>query len=58
MRRRLLALEESVQELCEAGVPVVLAEPDSPAARALIGLATQFQDQASSLSVRLPIVGS
>jgi ATP-binding protein involved in chromosome partitioning len=53
-----IPLQERVQELCESGVPVVLAEPNSPAARALVALATEFQDQATTLSVRLPIVTS
>ena len=53
-----IPLQARVQELCESGVPVVLGEPNSPAARALIALATQFQDQATSRSVRLPIVVS
>jgi ATP-binding protein involved in chromosome partitioning len=53
-----IPLQSRVQELCESGVPVVLAEPNSPAARALIALATEFQDQATTHSVRLPIVTS
>ena len=53
-----IPIQARVQELCETGIPVVLAEPDSPAAKALIGLATAFQDQADSRSVRLPIVTS
>jgi len=53
-----IPLQARVQELCESGVPIVLAEPDSPAARALIGLATEFQDRATTRSVRLPIVAS
>ena len=53
-----IPLQARVQELCESGVPVVLGEPNSAAARALIALATQFQDQATSMSVRLPIVAS
>ena len=53
-----IPIQARVQELCEAGVPVVLAEPDSPAARALVALATEFQDQATTRSVRLPIVAS
>ncbi len=53
-----IPLQERVQELCESGVPVVLAEPESPAARALRGLAAGFEEQAASHSVRLPIVAS
>ena len=51
-----IPLQARVQELCESGVPIVLGDPTSPAARALIALATEFQDQASSRPVRLPIV--
>jgi len=53
-----IPIQARVQELCEAGVPVVLAEPNSLAARALVALATEFQDQATTRSVRLPIVTS
>jgi len=53
-----IPIQARVQELCEAGVPVVLAEPNSAAARALVALATEFQDQANSRSVRLPVVTS
>jgi len=53
-----IPLQPRVQELCEAGVPIVLAEPNSPAAMALIALATEFQDQVTTRSVRLPIVTS
>jgi len=53
-----IPIQARVQELCEAGVPVVLAETNSPAARALVALATEFQDQATTRSVRLPIVTS
>jgi len=53
-----IPLQARVQELCESGVPIVLAEPNSPASRALVALATEFQDQATTRSVRLPIVSS
>ncbi len=53
-----IPLQERVQELCESGVPVVLAEPKSPAAKALLALAAEFEEQAASQSVRLPIVAS
>jgi ATP-binding protein involved in chromosome partitioning len=53
-----IPLQARVQELCESGVPVVLAEPDTPAGRALTALATQMEQQAASLAVRLPIVAS
>jgi ATP-binding protein involved in chromosome partitioning len=53
-----IPLQARVQELCESGVPVVVAEPDSPAARSLAALAGQIEQQAASLAVRLPIVSS
>jgi ATP-binding protein involved in chromosome partitioning len=53
-----IPLQARVQELCESGVPVVLAEPDTPAARALTALATEMERQAASRAVRLPIVAS
>jgi ATP-binding protein involved in chromosome partitioning len=53
-----IPLQARVQELCESGVPVVLAEPDTPAARVLIALATAVEQQAASRPVRLPIVAS
>ena len=53
-----IPLQARVQELCESGVPVVLAEPETPAARALIGLASEVEQLAASRSVRLPIVSS
>lgn len=48
-------LQARVQELCEAGVPVVLAEPESPAGRALASLAHEVEQKVAS-SVRLPVV--
>jgi ATP-binding protein involved in chromosome partitioning len=53
-----IPLQVRVQELCESGVPVVLAEPETPAGRALIALASLVEQQAASRSVRLPIVAS
>ena len=47
-----------VQELGESGSPVVLAEPESPAARALRALAERVETQAAASAVRLPIVAS
>ncbi|MBI1723982.1 MAG: Mrp/NBP35 family ATP-binding protein [Gemmatimonadetes bacterium] len=49
-------LQARVQELCEAGIPVVLAEPDSPAALALTRLAERVEQEVAGLSVRLPVV--
>ncbi len=53
-----IPLQERVQELCEAGVPVVLAEPQSAAAKAFAGLAAQILERAAGAAVRLPIVAS
>ncbi len=51
-----IPLQERVQELCESGVPVVLAEPQTPAARAFAGLAAEMAELSESSAVRLPIV--
>jgi ATP-binding protein involved in chromosome partitioning len=53
-----IPLQERVQELCESGVPVVLAEPETPAAKALAGLAAEVLALTAGMSVRLPIVAS
>jgi ATP-binding protein involved in chromosome partitioning len=49
-------LQARVQELCEAGVPVVLAEPNSPAGRVLTLLAERVEQEVAARSARLPIV--
>jgi len=49
-------LQARVQELGETGVPVVLAEPDSPAGQALRGMAEEVERLAAGVAVRLPIV--
>ncbi len=53
-----IPLQPRVQELCETGVPVVVAEPATPAGRALAALATEVEQQAAAHAVRLPIVAS
>ncbi len=53
-----IPLQARVQELCESGVPVVLAEPDSPAGKVMTALAAEVDERAAALSVRLPIVAS
>jgi ATP-binding protein involved in chromosome partitioning len=53
-----IPLQARVQELCESGFPVVLAEPDTAVARSLTALATAVEQQAASQAVRLPIVAS
>ena len=51
-----IPLQARVQELCEAGTPVVLAEPDSEAGRAFARLAAEVERQVAEQSARLPIV--
>jgi ATP-binding protein involved in chromosome partitioning len=53
-----IPLQARVQELCEAGVPVVLAEPETPVAKAMAALASAVEERAAAASVRLPIVAS
>jgi ATP-binding protein involved in chromosome partitioning len=53
-----IPLQERVQELCESGQPVVLAEPDTPVARAFAGLAAEVLERSANATVRLPIVAS
>jgi ATP-binding protein involved in chromosome partitioning len=51
-----IPLATRVQEMGEAGTPVVLADPDSPAARALSSMAERALALVEELAVRLPIV--
>jgi ATP-binding protein involved in chromosome partitioning len=51
-----IPLQARVQELCESGTPVVLAEPDSEAGTAFVRLAAEVERQVAEQSVRLPIV--
>jgi ATP-binding protein involved in chromosome partitioning len=51
-----IPLQVRVQELCEAGVPVVVAEPESPAAVALTGMAARVEEEAAARRQRLPVV--
>jgi ATP-binding protein involved in chromosome partitioning len=51
-----IPLQPRVQELCEAGVPIVLAEPDSPASRALTAMTARVEEEAARESQRLPVV--
>jgi ATP-binding protein involved in chromosome partitioning len=53
-----IPLQERVQELCESGVPVVLAEPQTPAGRAFASLAAEVVELSARAAVRLPIVAS
>jgi len=49
-------LQAGMPDLSETGVPVVLGEPGSAAARALSDLATAVVQQVSGQSVRLPVI--
>ena len=51
-----IPLATRVQEMGEAGTPVVLADPDSPAAQALRTMAERALALVDELAVRLPIV--
>jgi len=53
-----IPLQARVQELCEAGLPVVVAEPETAVAKVMISLAAEVEERAAALSVRLPIVAS
>ena len=53
-----IPLQARVQELCESGFPVVLAEPATPVARAFAGLAAEILERTATAAVRLPIVAS
>jgi len=53
-----IPLQERVQELCESGLPVVLAEPNTPVARAFAGLAAEVLERSAAAAVRLPIIAS
>ena len=53
-----IPLQARVQELCETGVPVVVAEPDTPVGKVMTALAAEVEERAAALSVRLPIVAS
>jgi MinD-like ATPase involved in chromosome partitioning or flagellar assembly len=43
-------------DLSESGVPVVVGQPESAAARALTGLAQAVEQQVGGQSVRLPLI--
>ncbi len=53
-----IPLQARVQELCESGMPVVLAEPDTPVGKVMTALASEVEERAAALTVRLPIVAS
>ncbi len=49
-------LDQRVQEMGEAGTPVVLKAPESEAGRVLSRLAAQVEQTAASLAVDLPVI--
>ncbi len=49
-------LQARMADLADAGQPIVLAEPDSPAASALIAVAQEVEARAGGKKVRLPIL--
>ena len=49
-------LATRVQEMGEAGTPVVLKEPDSPAGQALRAMAERVETEVAAKAVRLPLV--
>lgn len=51
-----IPLQARVQELGESGTPVVLAEPDSPASRALMGMAEQVERRVAETAAAGPAV--
>ena len=51
-----IPLQAGLTNLADAGQPIVIAEPDSPAAQALVECANQVVEAAGGKSVSLPIV--
>lgn len=49
-------LQPGLAERADAGEPIVVAEPDSPAARELLGIAERFHRQAGARSLALPVI--
>jgi ATP-binding protein involved in chromosome partitioning len=49
-------LQAGVTAMADEGRPVALAEPDTPAARALAEVAEAFERQAGGKTIRLPVV--
>ena len=49
-------LATRVQEMSEAGTPVVLKEPDSPPGQALRAMAERVEAEVAAKAVRLPLV--
>jgi ATP-binding protein involved in chromosome partitioning len=49
-------LQARMADLADQGQPIVLAEPDSPAAKALAGMAKEVEGKVGGKKVRLPIL--
>jgi ATP-binding protein involved in chromosome partitioning len=49
-------LQPQLAELADAGQPVIVAQPESPAAVALRGVAEELQQRTSGRTVALPIL--
>jgi ATP-binding protein involved in chromosome partitioning len=49
-------LQPGLAERADAGAPIVSAEPESPAARALLAIAERFHRQAGARAMALPVI--
>ena len=49
-------LQPDLAQKADEGAPIVLADPESPAARALVEIAERFHQQASSRAIALPVI--
>ena len=51
-----IPLQARMADLADAGQPIVIAQPDSPAARALASIAQEIEGRLGGKKVRLPIL--
>jgi ATP-binding protein involved in chromosome partitioning len=49
-------LQAGMADLADAGKPIVLAEPDSPAAKALAAITKEIENRSGGRKVRLPVL--
>ncbi|HEV8150146.1 MAG TPA: Mrp/NBP35 family ATP-binding protein [Gemmatimonadales bacterium] len=49
-------LQPGLAERADAGLPIVIAEPASPAAQALLAIAERFHSQAGARALALPVI--
>lgn len=49
-------LQHGLAQLADAGTPIVVAEPTSPAAKALLGIAERFHSLAGARGMALPVI--